>query len=92
MLLIPCPWCGERPESEFAYGGPAHIRRPANAAQLSDAEWAAYLFMRSNPRGVHSERWHHAQGCRSWFNIQRHTVDHRVLSAYRIGESPAGTR
>ena len=28
MLLIPCPYCGERPEIEFAYGGEAHIARP----------------------------------------------------------------
>jgi len=24
MLLIDCPWCGERPEPEFVYGGQAH--------------------------------------------------------------------
>ena len=23
MLLIPCPWCGNRPENEFRYGGQA---------------------------------------------------------------------
>ncbi|OYV41918.1 MAG: hypothetical protein B7Z80_00245, partial [Rhodospirillales bacterium 20-64-7] len=24
MLLIPCPWCGVRPENEFRYAGQAH--------------------------------------------------------------------
>jgi Sarcosine oxidase, delta subunit family len=24
MLLIPCPWCGEREETEFRCGGEAH--------------------------------------------------------------------
>ena len=24
MLLIPCPWCGEREETEFHHGGEAH--------------------------------------------------------------------
>ncbi len=28
MLLIPCPYCGERPELEFTYGGQAHLARP----------------------------------------------------------------
>jgi len=27
MLLIECPYCGERPEPEFVYGGQAHIAR-----------------------------------------------------------------
>ena len=28
MLLIPCPFCGEREETEFHCGGEAHIQRP----------------------------------------------------------------
>ena len=28
MLLIPCPWCGERDETEFSYGGQAGVRVP----------------------------------------------------------------
>ncbi|MBS0397922.1 MAG: sarcosine oxidase subunit delta, partial [Proteobacteria bacterium] len=27
MLLINCPWCGERPEPEFVHGGQAHVAR-----------------------------------------------------------------
>ena len=26
-MLIPCPWCGERDESEFSFGGDAHLER-----------------------------------------------------------------
>ena len=44
MLLIRCPHCGERPEPEFAYGGEAHIARPADPAAVSDDDWAAYLW------------------------------------------------
>ena len=51
MLLIPCPYCGERAEIEFRYGGEAHIARPANPDALDDGEWADYLFMRTNPQG-----------------------------------------
>ncbi len=30
MLLIRCPWCGDRPEVEFRYAGEAHVVRPAD--------------------------------------------------------------
>ncbi|MGH7319036.1 MAG: sarcosine oxidase subunit delta, partial [Candidatus Rokuibacteriota bacterium] len=30
----------------------------------------------------------HAQGCRRWFNLVRHTVTHDILAVYRIGERP----
>ena len=36
MLLISCPYCGERPEIEFSYGGQAHLVRPPRPAELSD--------------------------------------------------------
>jgi heterotetrameric sarcosine oxidase delta subunit len=88
MLLITCPFCGPRDESEFSYGNEAHIARPVNSEALSDAEWADYLFMRKNPKGVHYERWNHARGCRRWFNVARHTVTHEILAVYRMGEQP----
>ncbi|MCK5041696.1 MAG: sarcosine oxidase subunit delta, partial [Sphingomonadales bacterium] len=28
MLKISCPWCFERSEEEFVFGGPAHHERP----------------------------------------------------------------
>lgn len=86
MLRIPCPWCGVRDETEFRYGGQAHLARPGNPAALSDAEWADYLFIRDNPKGEFAERWVHAAGCRRWFNVKRHTVTHEILAVYRIGE------
>jgi sarcosine oxidase, subunit delta len=89
MLLIPCPWCGPRDETEFSYGGEAHIRRPEDPEACSDEAWAGYLFMRTNPRGAHRERWVHTQGCRRWFNIVRDTVTHDVKRSYKMGEEPA---
>ncbi len=88
MLLIACPWCGPRDEVEFAYGGEAHIAAPANPAALSDAAWAEYLFMRTNPKGRHHERWVHVHGCRRWFNVERDTATERILAVYPAG-SPA---
>ena len=37
MLLIPCPWCGERNQVEFTYGGDATVRRPAADAPATVA-------------------------------------------------------
>lgn len=73
MLLIPCPHCGPRNETEFYYGGQADVAYPVDPDALSDAEWGAYLFMRSNPRGRWRERWVHSAGCRRWFDIERDT-------------------
>ena len=46
MLIIKCPWCGDRDETEFSYGGEADIKRPVAPETLSDEEWGDYLFMR----------------------------------------------
>jgi sarcosine oxidase subunit delta len=89
MLLLHCPFCGPRPETEFRCGGEAHIRRPDAAA--SDAEWAGYLYLRRNPKGLHFERWQHVQGCRRWFNAARDTVSDRFLAFYPIGAPPPAT-
>ena len=84
MLQITCPWCGVRDEPEFTYGGESHITRPSVD---SDAEtWARYLFVRSNPKGLHAERWCHSYGCAQWFNVVRDTVTHEIRAVYRMGE------
>ena len=89
MLLILCPWCGPRDETEFGCGGEAHIVRPKQPAAVADDDaWADYLFMRTNPKGLHFERWNHSHGCRRWFNVARHTVTDEILAAYRRGERP----
>lgn len=87
MLLITCPYCGPREEIEFHCGGESHILRPASDA-ASDIEWADYLFHRTNPKGLHHERWHHSHGCRRWFNVVRDTVSHEIEAVYGMGESP----
>ncbi|ANS70398.1 sarcosine oxidase (alpha subunit) oxidoreductase protein [Streptomyces lincolnensis] len=86
MLLIPCPWCGPRDEAEFHYGGQAHVPYPENPSDLTDEEWARYLFFRTNPKGPFAERWTHAAGCRKWFNAVRDTSTNEILTVYRSGE------
>jgi sarcosine oxidase subunit delta len=88
MLLIECPWCGQRDESEFSYAGEAHIARPLETEKLSDEAWADYLFMRKNPMGLHREQWLHAAGCRRYFNVERDTVTYKISGSYKIGEQP----
>ena len=87
MLLIVCPYCEEaRPELEFAYAGEAHIARPADPATLTDEQWRDHLYVRSNPRGLHAERWRHQHGCGRFFNALRDTVTDKFVTTYKAGE------
>jgi len=86
VLRIRCPWCGDRDEPEFRWGGEVPIVRPGPPRQVSEAQWAEYLFMRDNPKGWVRERWVHALGCRQWFIAVRNTVTHEIRSTRRIGD------
>ena len=88
MLLIRCPWCGPRAEIEFRHGGEAHIARPSDPGKLDDQAWAEHLFFRTNPRGLHAERWIHQHGCQRWFNAIRDTYTDAFVETYRAGEQP----
>lgn len=88
MMLIDCPFCGPRDEIEFSCGGEAHIARPLAENKISDAEFADYLFMRDNPKGLFLERWRHSAGCRRWFNMARDTVSHEIVEIYPMGTLP----
>ena len=87
--LISCPHCGARPKEEFAIGGDASLVRPA--PQADAAAWFDYVYLRDNPRGRHSEYWHHAAGCRRWLVVERDTVTHAVHSVRDAARArPAG--
>lgn len=88
MLLIRCPFCEEaRPEIEFRYAGEAHIARPVEPQAATDSDWAAYLYVRGNPKGWHAERWHHVHGCGRFFNALRNTVSDCIAATYRPGDT-----
>jgi heterotetrameric sarcosine oxidase delta subunit len=78
-MLITCPWCGPREETEFRYGGQAGVALPADPGTVDDQAWAQLLFFRDNPKGPFAERWVHAAGCRRWFSTVRDTVTHQFL-------------
>ena len=88
MFRIACPYCGPREESEFDCGGEAHISRPLDPSSLTDDQWADYVFMRKNPKGLHAERWVHAGGCRRWFHVVRNTQTHAIKAVYGIDTMP----
>ena len=59
--MIACPYCGPRDETEYHYGGQAHVPYPEDPHALTDEEWAEYLFYRDNPKGPFAERWVHTR-------------------------------
>lgn len=88
MLLIRCPYCEmERPEIEFRNSGEAHVLRPADPAAVSDAQWAEFLYLRANDKGITAERWRHVHGCGRFFNALRDTVSDAFIVTYKAGES-----
>lgn len=87
MLVIRCPYCGSRPEVEFSYGHEAHITRPTDPSTLSDDAWSEYLYLRTNSKGKHAERWRHTNGCGRFFNVVRDTITDKILATYEIGNS-----
>ena len=76
MLRINCPFCGERDHSEFTYGGDASVVYPDLSAPLEP--WIEAVYVRSNPKGSHRERWQHSDGCRLWLIVERDTLTHAI--------------
>lgn len=77
MLLLPCPFCGDRNESEFVFGGPKRAPR-LSRLDGDDGEWIDHLTVVPNPRGTVSEKWWHRLGCGSWIVVERDTVTHAI--------------
>jgi sarcosine oxidase subunit delta len=76
-MRIPCPFCGPRDSSEFAYLGDASAVRPEAADEQA---MFAHVYLRDNPAGPHREHWYHASGCRLWLMVTRDTRTHAILS------------
>jgi heterotetrameric sarcosine oxidase delta subunit len=76
MILLPCPWCGDRDASEFRYAGEV-VPRPDPAAATRQ-EWRDYLYLRENRRGWVTERWYHRAGCRRYVVVERDTSTNEV--------------
>ncbi|NQW08520.1 MAG: sarcosine oxidase subunit delta [Alphaproteobacteria bacterium] len=93
MLLISCPFCGERPEDEFGFGGDASVRHQGGGDGTEPAsveQYADYLYLRDNPKGRHAEYWVHRYGCRRWLVAERDTVTHEIFSVKSASEGGTG--
>ena len=86
MLNINCPYCGDRSQKEFAYGGDGTVKRPELNQDISDDKWNEFVYLRKSPRGKHVELWHHVAGCRQWFKVQRDTVTHEIFQTAKMNE------
>jgi sarcosine oxidase subunit delta len=75
-MRIPCPYCGPRDVSEFAYQGDATLTRPEAGAEMYD-----YVYLRDNPAGLHREHWYHAAGCHAWLTVTRNVATHEIVDA-----------
>ena len=84
MLLINCPHCGERAQTEFTYVRTIDSIVPLDAA--SDAAMHK-LYERANPRGVDDELWRHTYGCRQFITMRRHRVTHVIEHIVPYGEA-----
>lgn len=82
MQLFPCPFCGNRPETEFTYCAEPR-ERPEPASEVSNERWAAYLFENRNPKGATREIWLH-QTCGEFFALDRDTVTHAVKGSQSL--------
>ena len=78
MLLIPCPHCGDRHESEFTYGGDASVSVPTTDDTDTEA-WYRYVYERENPAGPFEELWHHSSGCGQWVRLKRDTLTNEFI-------------
>ena len=74
-LRVPCPNCGWRPWTEFAWGGEL---RPLGAAD-PDEDFAR-VFLPENAAGLQDERWYHLLGCRRWITVTRDTTTNEFRS------------
>ena len=52
MLLITCPWCGPRDETEYHYGGQAHVAYPDDPAALTDERVGRVPVLPRQPQGA----------------------------------------
>ena len=72
-LSIPCDRCGDRPSTEFPFGG------EWRALDASDPEEEfAREYLPENPEGPQRERWFHAMGCRTWTTVTRDTRTNEI--------------
>lgn len=82
MKLLNCPINGERPLSEFVFGGELREMPPPDC---SDKEWANYVYNRHGAPGLKKEWWYHTPSG-TWFIAERDTLADKVSRTYLFGQ------
>ena len=83
MQQFQCPFCGLRDEREFHYEGECGKTRPEPAIDVSDEDWARYLYAQENARGAVAEVWMHLP-CREVFELRRDSVTMAVTGSFPL--------
>lgn len=83
MKLLDCPHIGQRPASEFVYGG--EVKRPPNPDQTSDKDWADYVFNNDSAPGIKREWWCHGPSG-MWFVFDRDTLKDEFIQLVDLQE------
>ena len=93
MLLVPCPHCGPRNQSDLRLVGESHSRPDPNAATRE--EWGSYLYLRDNPADWLTETWYCRAGCRQFFKLERNTATNEFrnppMPGDKVGTAPYTT-
>ena len=75
MMLVDCPHCGARAQSEFTY---ERTLDSIVTLDMAADEAVRRLYERTNPRGLDDELWRHSFGCRQWLVLRRHRTTHVI--------------
>ncbi len=73
---LDCPNCGTRPVWEFHYGGASRMRPEG---EITERQWAEYLYNRANHCGEETEWWYHRSACKMWVLARRDTRTNLVI-------------
>lgn len=80
MQTFPCPFCGSRNETEFYFAAEAGKLRPDTTVDVSNAQWATYLYAQKNEKGTVQEVWMHLT-CAEVFILERNSVTMDVIGS-----------
>lgn len=79
MKIMNCPLNGPRNISEFICFGEV-IDMP-NPNEMSDEQWADFMWMSNNTAGVVREWWCHT-ATSYWFIAERNTITDEIIKTY----------
>jgi len=79
MKLMSCPLNGLRNISEFICGG--EVETMPDPISGNDHDWAKYLFMENNTKGLVREWWMHVPTS-YWFIVERNTETEEIITTY----------